>query len=215
MYKKHFYGKLLDIVSNCSYSGKWIKACAEFLDKHGVQPCGHSGRAANLLLALTVSCLPHQIPHSLLFSARGFTNDKNTTILSADKDLREVAEDQHVPLHITTTYIVCRDGATFEDPCSLPDDYTWHKKSIDDRIWLLRGEYQGQQAWKYVFLVDDNETMEVFLHNIWNDIPIDVEDYGQVLRAGIGRDPPIEVKQFIANEQFLCIMIPTPKVLFK
>ena len=93
-------------------------------------------------------------------------------------------------------YIVCRDGATFEDPCSLPDDYT----SIDKRVWLLRSGYQGQPAWKYVLLVDDDETMKVFMYRIKNDIPIDIEDYGQVLRAGIGRDPPVEVQRSIARD---------------
>ena len=215
LYKKHFYGKLLCIVSDCSYSGKWIKACTEFLDEHGVQPCGHSGRAANLFLTIASSCLPHQIPHSLLFSARGLANDKNTGTLYPTGHFIKVAEGQHIPANIVTTGIVCRDGATFEDPCSLPDDYTWHKWIIDDRVWLLRGEYQDQPAWKLVFLVDDDETIETFLHNIWNDIPIDVEDYCQVLRAGIGQDPPIEVQQFIVNEHLFRIMIPTLKVLFK
>ena len=46
----------------------------------------------------------------------------------------EIAEGQHIPLFITTTQVVCRDGATFEDPCSLPDDYTWHKWSIDSYL---------------------------------------------------------------------------------
>ena len=178
----------------------------EFLDEHGVQPCGHSGRATNLFLALNASCLSHQIPHSLLFSVRGLDNDKNTGRLSI-RENSEIAEDQHVPFIIITTYIVCRDGATFEDPCSLPDDYTWHKRFIDLRVWLLRGEYQGQPAWKLVFLVDDDETMEVFLHKIWNEIPINVEDYGQVLRTGIGQDPPVEVQRSIAKDYWYRIWI--------
>ena len=199
LYTKHFYGNLLDIGSDCSYSGKWIKACMEFLDEHNVRPCGHSGRATNLLLALGASCLSHQIPHSLLYSARGKTNDKNTGKHYRDGDNNEIAEDQHTPLGITTAFIYCGDH-TFEDPCSLPDDYTWHKWSIDQRVWLLRGEYQGQPIWKYVILVDDDETMEVFYHRISNNIPIDVEEYGQVLRAGIGQYPPVEVQRSIAKD---------------
>ena len=174
--------------------------CTEFLDEHGVQPCGHSGRTTNLLLALSTSCLSHQIPHSLLFSARGVTNDKNNGRVHSEGDYAEVAEDQHESCGISTTHIVCRDCATFEDPCSLPDDYTWHKWSMDLRVWLLRGEYQGQPAWKYVFLVDDDETMEAFLHSIWNEIPIDVEDYGEVLRAGIGQEPSVEVQRSIQED---------------
>ena len=126
-------------------------------------------------------------------------NDKNTGSFSVNIYM-EIAEGQHVPASISTTRIVCRDGATFEDPCSLPDDYTWHKWSIDHRVWLLKGEYQGQPAWKYIFLVDDDETMEAFFHSIWNEIPIDVEDYGQVLRAGIGQDSPVEVRQSIVED---------------
>ena len=126
-------------------------------------------------------------------------SDKNTGTLSI-RGNSEIAEGQHVAIVIKTTYITCRDGATFEDPCSLPDDYTWHKWSIDRRVWLLRGEYQGQPAWKLVFLVDDDETMEVILHKIWNEIPIDVEDYGQVLMAGIGQEPSVEAQRSIEED---------------
>ena len=42
LYTQHFTGKVLAIVSDYSYSGKWEESCKEFLDEIGVQPYRHS-----------------------------------------------------------------------------------------------------------------------------------------------------------------------------
>ena len=64
---QYFRGKILSVTCDCSYSGSWVIACAEFLDRNGVQPCAHSAKAKNILDA---SCKDIEVPYSLLHSIR-------------------------------------------------------------------------------------------------------------------------------------------------
>ena len=124
----------------------------EYLDKCKVQPCGHSARAAKILLTVRASCRSHQIPHTLLYSARVQGNDKNSGVSCQYTNSYEIFPDQHTRGYTCST-ITCKKGATFEDSCSLPHDYTWRKKSEGERVHLVRGEVHGKQCWWYVLLV--------------------------------------------------------------
>ena len=199
-YMEHFYdtSKCLEVTADCSYSGKWVLACSEFLDQVGVQPCGHSARAANILVKVRASCRSHQIPHSLFYSARGRGNDKNTGALYVKTGKFEIEQNQRVS-YIDSTVITCKKGVTFKDSCSLPDDYTWHKKSEEDRVYLVRGKDRGKQAWHYVLVVDDEEMVEMFLAKVKSG-NVDVADYGQVLKSGWGQEPPDEVREWIKKK---------------
>ena len=131
---QHFHtkSKVLTIFSDCSYSGKWVIACREFLDEVGVQPCGHSARKTGFLLKVRTSCKSFEIPHALLYSARCLGSDKNTGILGFYSSY-EVEQDQHTS-DIDCTMVTCKNGASIEDPCSLPENYTWHKDNEIERL---------------------------------------------------------------------------------
>ena len=177
-----------------------MKQGMEYLDKCKVQPCGHSARAAKILLTVIASCRSHQIPHTLLYSARGEGNDKNSGLSWSKYNKYEICPDQHTRGYTCST-ITCKEGATFEDPCSLPHDYTWHKKSEEKRVRLVSGKVaHGRQAWHYVLLVDDEEMIDMFNANAKNSDIIDVADYGQVLKSGWGQEPPDEVREWIKKK---------------
>ena len=159
---------------------------------------GHSARAANILIKVRASCRSHQIPHSLLYSARGRGNDKNTGALYVKTGKFEIEQNQRVS-DIDSTVITCKKGVTFKDSCSLPDDYTWHKKSEEDRVYLVRGKDRGKQAWHYVLVVDDEEMVEMFLAKVKSG-NVEVADYGQVLKSGWGQEPPDEVREWIKKK---------------
>ena len=195
LYEKYFKGKrLLSISSDCSYSGQWVKQGMEYLDKCKVQPCGHSARAAKILLTIRASCRSHQIPHTLLHSARREGNDKNSGVSWSKYDKYEICPDQHTRGYTCST-ITCKEGATFEDPCSLPHDYTWHKKSEGERVRLAR----GKQAWHYILLVDNEETMDMYNAKMKSD-NINLDDYGKILKSGWGQDPSDEVQEWIKEK---------------
>ena len=170
----------------------------EYLDKCKVQPCGHSARAAKILLNVRASCRLHQIPHTLLYSARGQGNDKNSGLFWSNHNKYEICPHQHTHNYTCST-ITCKKGATFEDPCSLPHNYTWHKKSEGERVHLVRGENRGRQAWLYILLVDDEEMIDTFKAKVKSGT-VDMADYGQVLMSGRGQEPPDEVRELIKKK---------------
>ncbi len=67
---------------------------------------------------------------------------------------------------------------------------------------IVRGKNRGCQAWHYVLLVDDEETIQTFLTK-WKSGSLDVADYGQVLKSGWGEDPPEETKKWIEENYFI------------
>ena len=122
---QHFKGKILVVACDCSYSGSWVKACAEFLDKHGVQPCAHSAKARAILVSVRASCRDTEIPYRLLESIRANSTDKNTGALGSWGHGWEVAKDQHIQTTRSTT-IQC-ENKSIDASCTLGSEATWAK----------------------------------------------------------------------------------------
>ena len=201
-YMECFRSKVLAIFSDCSYSGRWVRELAYFLDDVGVQPCGHSARKENILLGVSASCKSHQIPHTLLYSARGRGNDEDTGQLYYEYSGYEVVQGQNTS-RINNTKITCKKskGASYADPCLIASDFTWDKQRENERIRLVTGKEQGRRCWWYVFLKDDEETEQLFSDKIKSGgLKLsDVTDYGCVFKSGWGKDPPQELQQAIAR----------------
>ena len=196
-YMECFRSKVLAIFSDCSYSGRWVRELAYFLDDVGVQPCGHSARKENILLGVSASCKSHQIPHTLLYSARGRGNDEDTGQLYYEYSGYEVVNGQNTS-HINSFAITCKKEVSYADPCLIASDFTWDKQRENERIRLVTGKIEGRDAWWYVFL---KETEQLFDDKLKSGVlkPSDLPDYGCVFKSGWGKDPPEELQQAIAR----------------
>ena len=180
-----------------------MRELAYFLDDVGVQPCGHSARKENILLSVFASCKSHQIPHTLLYSARGRGNDEDTGELYDKHCGYEVVRGQNTSW-INNTRITCKKGASYADPCLIANDFTWDKQRENERIQLVGGgKSQGRRGWWYVFLKDDEETEQLFSDKIKSGgLKLsDVTDYGCVFKSGWGQDPPEELQRAIARRR--------------
>ena len=131
----------------------------------------------------------------MAYSARGRGNDENTGKLYRKWDGYEVEQHQHICSFDNTT-ITCKEGLSFEDPCALLEDYTWHKKREMERIHLVRGEDKGRRAWYYL-LVKNDEMVERFHAERKRDEFINLGHYGQILKSGYGENPPEEARAAI------------------
>ena len=60
LYIEHFKGKRLSIISDCSYSGNWVKECAKVYDDQGILYCGHHSREKGILINVYASCQAYQ-----------------------------------------------------------------------------------------------------------------------------------------------------------
>ena len=168
-----------------------MKACMEYLDEQGVQPCAHSAKEKELFISVSASCKSTEVPFQYLYAIRANTNDKNTGTLGRMGDGWEIAEDQHFQF-VDVATIRC-ENKSIDGPCTLNPDYSWRRSIEGERVFLVRGKDKGRPAWHYVLLVDDEETIKKF-HEKIKEGTLDVADYGQVLKSGWGEDPPNEVR---------------------
>ena len=185
-------GKPLGVHSDCSYSGRWVELASEYMDKQKIQPCAHSAKAANSLLQVLSSSLASEVPRSMEFSVRTSKNDKNSG--SFYTSLNSI-------FLFSNTYVTCREGATIQDPCSLPPDYTWQKHWKGERIWRQTTRIRdGSHQWQLVLVIDDKETLKTLHAKHAANEPCDVTKYGEVIASGPGPCPPKEVQERFIKE---------------
>ncbi len=140
LYLQHFRGNTCILHCDCSYSGQWVRACEEYLDNIGVQPCGHSSRNNGIQVKVYASCQPDQVPNLLMYSARGCKNDKNTGIQTVYTK-KEISPDQ-TNCHIDNTSITC--GKSWDEECTLSPDFTFHR--CREMGEIIQGEDKRRKA---------------------------------------------------------------------
>ena len=199
MYMEHCNGQVLTIQTDCSYSGYWIKALVEFLDEKGIQPCGHSAKDKGILMKVFASCKTNEVACKLAYSIRGTENDKNSGALSCGPSGKEVGKAQHVQI-LDATVIRC-DNKDINGKCALNPGDTWQKWSMNQRIFLVRGNDKGRQAWHYLLIVDDDDIIDQFKDHTQGPNAgkhtINCNNYGQVVKSGWGEVPPNDVKDWM------------------
>ena len=135
----HLKGRVLTIISDCSYSGCWVNDCEDY---HGVQPCGHKAKEKGMLIKVCASCLPSQIPTRYQLTVYGGGNDKKTGDKYTESS-KYLLDTQHT-FSVNSSRVRCRPTATIDDPCTLKHWYTWQKLRDFNRIHLDRGRNDGQ-----------------------------------------------------------------------
>lgn len=192
LYNQHFTGKTMELICDCSYSGKWIKQCTDYLDEQKILPCGHYARAKNTLLAILTASRGDQIPHNLLYAAEGLGNDKNKGICYNRGNGYEIKEGQNMCV-FNNTALTCKEES-FDTPCLLPNDYNWQKKRLAERLFLAQDS--RRIGWGYILVIDDDDILSKATFNGINDISL----YGEAIKSGEGQEPPIEVRRWIDNK---------------
>ena len=120
----NFKGRVLTIVSDCSYSGCWVRDCMEFLDEQGVQPCGHKAREKGILIKVFASCKSNATPTKYRFLARGTSNVEGTGLLTF-KISKKLFHTQTTD-SVNSSILIC-NSTTIDQQCTLPPGLTWSK----------------------------------------------------------------------------------------
>ena len=186
LYIKHFSGKRLSIVSDCSYSGNWVRECAKVYDEQGILACGHHSRERGLLIAVSASCKAYQEATILTY-----VNEAMEVIV---KDVKFLSNKTLSSGQATTrgnfTKISCKSKP--DEQCQVTrSNQTWENKLLSHRVYIVRGEDGGSPAWCYVLVDEDKE--QQFKDKAANRI--NVADYGTILYSGRGEDPPKDIKE--------------------
>ncbi|MCG8621473.1 MAG: hypothetical protein MJE68_05650, partial [Proteobacteria bacterium] len=109
-------------VSDCSYSGCWVRDCMEFLDEQGVQPCGHKAREKGIIIKVFTSCKSKEIPTEFHYPVDGMYNIGRTGGTSswiAKQLLKTQTTD-----HIDSSELKC-NNRSIDKPCTLPPGFIW------------------------------------------------------------------------------------------
>ena len=197
LYTQHFRGRVLSIISNCSYSGSWVREAMAFLDEQGVGPCGHVAKEKGILVKVYTSCLANEIPAELAFSTHGITNYQNTgTMTYPCYRGNEIHDGQH-PIGLDFTQVGCRNK--IDQSCTMAPGATWDQWRTAERICIVRGKASGCAYWHSVKVEDNEDTRKAFYDAVATG-DIDVAHYGEIVKSGWGKDPPDDVKEEIKEK---------------
>ena len=191
IYMDTYRGHVLTIVSDCSYSGRWVKQCYEFMDGQGVGVCGHHAIDKGVLMKVVASCRPHQKAQVLGYSLKCMFFDKNTgkNMQLLKWDIREGQQTFGQDF----TAIIC--GGKVDEECRADASRTWEFKLQSERVRLVRGRNGDRTTWHYLLLVDNEVIIDEFVKALKSGTSMTLTDFGEILFSGFGRDPSNEVTE--------------------
>ena len=110
LYRKFCAGKLLSLVSDCCYSGHWVRECAKTLDSLRIPPCGHRARENGALVKVFASCQPDEEAGEPCYSIEAVKIKDDGSIRQYAKQLTH----QKSTWFASTQLVCCKDP---DSPC--------------------------------------------------------------------------------------------------
>ena len=124
VYIQHFKGHVLTIISDCSYSGSWVREAMVFLDEKGVGPCGHMAKEKRILLKVYASCQAKETPAEMVFSTHSIESAGEITLYDGDLFCDKIYSAQH-PSGLDFTELRCSNSINL--PCTMLSGAIWQK----------------------------------------------------------------------------------------
>ena len=121
---RNFKGRVLTIISDCSYSGCWVRDCMEFLDEQGVQPCGHKAREKGMIIKVLTSCRYNEITTEYRYSVDGTRNVEGIGVMCCV--MSEPLLKTQTTDYIDSSHLHC-NSKTIYQPCTLQPGLTWRR----------------------------------------------------------------------------------------
>jgi len=185
IYDEYFSGKVMTVVTDCNYSGSWVKSWMSYLEKRCIQPCQHSSRRNKTYLSFISSCGEYEKATSLFMVARAFSNDsKGKVWMQLHK--HRLAPSQHLQYCITT---IKTCNAEYGEPCSLPTGYSWHMKVMDESVHFIKSKMFDR--WAFVIISGSDDVIDSIRHSTLEELE-KFRGHVMVLDSGLGREPPVE-----------------------
>ena len=185
LYFRWFRGKRLTINCDCSYSGNWIKDCAKTLESLKISSCGHHTREVGILLNVWCSCDVEEEATALCYVTEAITFDEENQSVVTNFNTK-LTSKQTTKLG---DFRQIRCSKEINESCEV-DPYpkiTWMDRVFPKShlVHLVRSK-----MWQYVQV--DEDKVDEFKCQVKKGI-VNVADYGRVLYAGLGQDPPPQV----------------------
>ena len=190
IYRRHPSVKCLDIATDCSYSGQWVKECAKTLDSLHIPPCGHRAREKGVMVRVFASCQHNEEAAEPCYSVEAFTvrDDRLVTV-----DSHQVT--QQTPTYFDSTRLVCCRGPDSPCPKTTFQYLTWENAVDKSRyLHLVTRRERDRDMWYYLLLHRAGDAYhEEFQSQYRRNPSLRLSDWGYILESGEGQDPPQEV----------------------
>ena len=198
---EHLRGKSLQIITDCSYSGNWIKECAKKLDECGILSCGHHTREQGILLKIFTSCQPNEEAILLTFCRRGirYSEVDKGVVVTYDEVIKPGENQAQYSLYTDFRHIQCNKEP--EQQCELDSTCTWEDRIGNKKrqVFLVNNEHKSFSSWYYVLVYEDKIDDFKASKNIKVGA---AANYGKVLYSGPGANPPKDIEEKI-NLRFM------------
>ena len=191
IYRRHPSVKCLEIISDCSYSGQWVRECAKALDSLHIPPCGHRARENGAMIRVLASCQHNEEAAEPCYSLEALTLEEDGSVTVGSRQLTQ----QKSTCFDSTKSICCR-GPDSPCPKTTFQHLTW-ENAVDKSITLIlvqRREGEDGDTWYYLLLHQAGEAYcEEFKSQYRRNPSLRLSDWGYILESGEGQDPPREV----------------------
>ena len=184
----HFRGKRLSIVSDCSYSGKWVRDCAKKLDEIGIPSCGHHTREQKILLKIYTACEENQEATISVLATAIKVKDGSMHFPGYGQQLDSSQKS------CTGDFRCIRCSRKSSEPCQINSSQLKWEHCLFNYHLVYLVQDGDKRTWYYV-LVDDDK-VDAFKARNATDC-IDVTNYGKILCCGLGQYPPDKKKKRI------------------
>ena len=183
LYMNHFRGKQLNIDSDCSYSGNWIKDCVKTLDDLGIPSCGHCTREQGILLKMFCSCGTNEESTALCYitEANKFDETNEGIFTSPNKILSSGQTTK------CGDFAKIRCSKKVSETCEIDSTYTWEDRILKgDRLYLVRIKNKNKNIQKWQYVLADEEPIKIYQSpGIINN--------AEALYSGLKENPPKDI----------------------
>ena len=196
LYRKFCAGKLLSLISDCCYSGHWVRECAKTLDSLRIPPCGHRARENGALVKVFASCQPDEEAGEPCYSIEGMEiQDDGSKIYYA------IQLTHQISAWFDSTQLVCCKGPDSPCPKTTFQGLKW-EDAVDRSMNIQRIERKegDRDMWYYIMLYRAGKAnREAFIAQFIKDRTLRLRDWGYVLESGEGTDIPQEIKDKVRD----------------
>ncbi len=198
IYRRQQRETLLTIISDCSFSGNFVRRYAEILDNENIPPCGHK---TNDTVRIYSSTRPLQEAQELCYSDRGVEVRRDGDFLFLDTPLTS----QQSTYHGDFTKLVCCGGPM--DSCRMDEDmkgWTWTEVvegKFRHYIYIIKGYQRGRECWYMILLSRDGEYTKYEAEITKGKI--DAHEWGCILYSAIDEQLPRKLIYKVTQRTFI------------
>ena len=197
LFRRTCPNKVVDIVSDCSYSEQWVRECAKTLDSLQIAPCGHRVRENGAMVKVFASCQPDQEAAEPCYSIEAVKVMEDGSMAASSKALT-----QQKSMFFDSTRLVCCRAPDSPCPQTIFQHLTW-ENAVDKswNPWLVTRREGGKNMWYYLLLHrPGDDYLQQFRSQLSRDPnSLRLSDWGYVLESGEGKNPPQQVKDKVRN----------------